>query len=148
MPASWSTGLIRILYIGLSLSFASMAGIVQAAESQATASPQAQEHGAMSAEELNRQLNNPVSSVWSMVFQNNYTQVKNDFGDVPGWDEGDDKWFYNLTFQPVLPLPLTSEWNLINRPVIPIFADRPVLESDGFDEVDGLGDIALVSLPG
>ena len=100
----------------------------------------------MSAEELSRQLNNPVSSVWSMVFQNNYTQLKNDFGDVPGWDEGDDKWFYNLTFQPVLPLPLTGEWNLINRPVIPIFADRPVLEADGFDEVDGMGDIALVSL--
>ena len=100
----------------------------------------------MSAEELSRQLNNPVSSVWSMVFQNNYTQLKNDIGDVPGWDEGDDKWFYNLTFQPVLPLPLTSEWNLINRPVIPIFADRPVLESDGFNEVDGMGDIALLSL--
>jgi hypothetical protein len=47
----------------------------------------------MSAEELNRQLNNPVSSVWSMVFQNNYTQLKSGSQDVPGWDEGDDKWF-------------------------------------------------------
>jgi hypothetical protein len=100
----------------------------------------------MSAEELNRQLNNPVSSVWSMVFQNNYTQLKSGSQDVPGWDEGDDKWFYNLNFQPVLPLPLTRDWNLINRPVFPIFADRPVLESDGFDETGGLGDIGLVSL--
>ncbi len=45
-----------------------------------------------------------------------------------------------------MPLPLTREWNLINRPVFPIFADRPVLKTDGFDEVDGLGDIGLVSL--
>ena len=49
-------------------------------------------------------------------------------------------------FAAAFELPLTGEWNLINRPVIPIFADRPVVESDGFDEVDGLGDIALVSL--
>jgi hypothetical protein len=100
----------------------------------------------MSAAELNRQLNNPVSSVWSIVFQNNYTQLKSGSEDVPGWDEGDDKWYYNLNFQPVLPLPLTDKWNLINRPVVPLFADRPVLESDGFDRVDSLIDIALVSL--
>ena len=117
-----------------------------AAEDQPSAKPAAEAKGGMSAEELNRQLNNPVSSVWSIVFQNNYTQLKSGSKDAPGWDEGDDKWYYNLNFQPVLPLPLTSKWNLINRPVIPIFADRPVLESDGFHEVDGLGDIALVSL--
>lgn len=46
----------------------------------------------MSAEELNRQLNNPVSSVWSMVFQNNNIQLKSGSRDVPGWDEGEDKW--------------------------------------------------------
>jgi hypothetical protein len=134
------------LYFGLSLALASMAGIVQAAESQPSSAPSAESNGGMSAEELNRQLNNPVSSVWSMVFQNNYTQLKSGSQDVPGWDEGDDKWFYSLNFQPVLPLPLTRDWNLINRPVFPIFADRPVLESDGFDEADGLGDMALVSL--
>jgi hypothetical protein len=117
-----------------------------AAEDQPSAKPAAEAKGGMSAEELNRQLNNPVSSVWSIVFQNNYTQLKSGSKDAPGWDEGDDKWYYNLNFQPVLPLPLTSKWNLINRPVIPVFADRPVLESDGFDDVNGLGDIALVSL--
>jgi hypothetical protein len=30
--------------------------------------------------------------------------------------------------------------------VFPIYAGRPVLESDGFESADGLGDIALVSL--
>ena len=116
------------------------------AEAQTSAAPPAEEKGEMSAEELNRQLNNPVSSVWSMVFQNNYTQLKSGSRDVPGWKEGDDKWFYNLNFQPVLPLPLTRDWNLINRPVFPIFAGRPVPESNGFQDADGLGDIALVSL--
>jgi hypothetical protein len=121
-------------------------GEVLPADIQPSAASAAEAKGAMSAEELNRQLNNPVSSVWSMVFQNNYTQLKSGSRDVPGWDEGDEKWFYNLNFQPVLPLPLTRDWNLINRPVFPIFADRPVLKTDGFDEVDGLGDIGLVSL--
>jgi len=100
----------------------------------------------MSAEELNRQLNNPVSSVWSMVFQNNYTQVNGGSQDYPGWEEGEHKWYYNLNFQPVLPLPLTRDWNLINRPVVPFFSGRPVLEPDGFDDAGGMGDIGLVSL--
>jgi hypothetical protein len=146
MPTPWSTDLIRKFYFGLALIIASMAGVVQAAESQPISGPQAQEHGAISAEELNRQLNNPVSDVWNIVFQNNYTKLNSGSRDYPGWKEGEDKWFYNLNFQPVLPLPLTSEWNLINRPVFPIFADRPVLKSDGFDEANGLGDIALVSV--
>ena len=146
MPNQWSKCLICILYLGLALTLALTPKIVQASKSQPAATPSTEEKGGMSAEELNRQLNNPVSSVWSMVFQNNYTQLKSGSQDVPGWDEGDDKWFYNLNFQPVLPLPLTRDWNLINRPVFPIFADRPVLESDGFDEVDGMGDIGLVSL--
>jgi hypothetical protein len=136
----------QCLFVGLLFIFFINVGEVLSADAQPSAAPAAEAKGAMSAEELNRQLNNPVSSVWSMVFQNNYTQLKSGSKDAPGWDEGDDKWFYNLNFQPVLPLPLTRDWNLINRPVFPIFADRPVLESDGFDEVDGLGDIGLVSL--
>jgi hypothetical protein len=122
------------------------ASAASGAEVQPSVAHAADGNGAMSADELSRQLNNPVSSVWSMVFQNNYTQLKSGSRDVSGWDEGDDKWFYNLNFQPVLPLPMTRDWNLINRPVFPIFADRPVLKSDGFDETDGLGDVTLVSL--
>ena len=47
-------------------------GEVLPADIQASAASAAEAKGAMSAEELNRQLNNPVSSVWSMVFQNNW----------------------------------------------------------------------------
>ncbi|MEJ2690082.1 MAG: hypothetical protein P8130_09055 [Deltaproteobacteria bacterium] len=140
------TGILAVcFFVGFEIACL-MPRVSSAAEYQPAANTPAEAKGGMSDEELNRQLINPVSNVWSLVFQNNYTQLKNDFGDVPGWDEGDDKWYYNLNFQPVLPLHLTRDWNLINRPVFPIFADRPVLESDGFDEVDGLGDIGLGSL--
>ena len=115
-------------------------------EAQSSATPSGEAKSGMSAEELNRQLNNPVSSVWSIVFQNNFTEMKNDYEDVPGWDRGETKWFYNLNFQPVLPIPLTKNWNLINRPVFPFYADRPVPQSDGFDETGGMGDIGFVSL--
>jgi hypothetical protein len=131
-------GLVFFLLIGSKAAFS--------AEAKPSAAPAAAANSEMSSEELNRQLNNPVSSVWSMVFQNNYTQLNSGSRDYPGWKEGEDKWFYNLNFQPVLPLPLTRDWNLINRPVFPIFAGRPVAESNGFDDADGLGDIALVSL--
>ena len=143
MSNHWSRCLISLLPFVLALIFALTPKIVQASESQPPAISQTESTGRMSADELNRQLNNPVSSVWSMVFQNNYTQLKSGTLICPGWDKGDNKWFYNLNFQPVLPLPMTRDWNLINRPVIPLFADRPVLESDGFNDVDGMGDITL-----
>jgi len=146
MSTSFNSAFIRSFLVGWGFVLFMSVSWAVSAEAQSSATPSAEARGAMSAEELNRQLNNPVSSVWSMVFQNNYTRLKSGSQDVPGWDEGDDKWFYNLNFQPVLPLPLTRDWNLINRPVFPTFADRPVLESDGFDETGGLGDIGLVSL--
>jgi hypothetical protein len=102
---------------------------------------------ALSTEELNKQLNNPVSSIWSLTLQNNVIQLKNDSGtDLPNWENGDSEWFYNGNFQPVLPLRLTEQWNLISRPVIPLFLDRPVLDNGRFDGKDGIGDITFFSL--
>ena len=68
--------------------------------------------GGMSAEELNRQLNNPVSSVWSLNFQSNITSMKNGGSTLLNedgeriWSSGNSEWFYNLNFQPVIPLKL------------------------------------------
>ncbi len=84
------------IFLGLVFIPFLMKGEALSAEDQQSASPSGEAKGALSAEELNRQLNNPVSSVWSMVFQNNYTQLKSGSQDMPGWKEGDDKWFYNL----------------------------------------------------
>ena len=63
-------GAARALLLGL-------AGSLVAAWGASAAEP-------MSADELNKQLNNPVSSVWSLQFQNNYTQLENDLADLPG----------------------------------------------------------------
>lgn len=57
--------------------------------------------------EINKQLTNPVTSIWSLTFQFNNYILEN------------DHWNHNLQFQPVLPVSLTENWNLISRPVIP-----------------------------
>jgi hypothetical protein len=102
--------------------------------------------GEMSAEDLNRQLNNPVSSVSSLNFQHNLTSLENSGDDLPGWRSGNSEWFYNLNFQPVIPLELTESWNVISRPVFPIFGERPVFDGNNFEDESGLGDITLFSL--
>lgn len=97
------------------------------------------EPGTASVEEVARQLSNPVSSVWNLVVQNNYSLNK---GDISSSHRG--QWV--TTFQPVLPLRLTEDWNLITRPVLPIVS-APIPQLDGsVDRENGLGDVALMSL--
>ena len=96
-----------------------------------------------SMQDLNKQLNNPVSSIWSLNFQNNFTIST-------GVPSDRERWAYNLNFQPVLPLHLTKDWNLISRPVLPVLAgvDVPQVSNRQLDwtEKSGFGDMALVSL--
>jgi len=93
--------------------------------------------------EVNRQLNNPVSSLWSLNFQNNFVIST-------GLPSDRERWAYNLNFQPVLPLHLTENWNLISRPVLPVLAGVDVPQVSGrqleWIEKSGFGDMALVSL--
>jgi hypothetical protein len=112
----------------------------------ATTQARAQDQEQLSAHELNKQLNNPVSSVWSIQFQNNLTSVKNDGPPLPGWQSNETEWFYNLNFQPVLPVKLTDRWNLISRTLIPVFGDRPVFTNGRFSDHSGIGDAVFLSL--
>ena len=132
----------------MSRSLVALVALALALESAARADEPAPAAGGgpMSADELNRQLNNPVSSVWSLNFQHNITQLRNSGHDLPGWSNGSDEWFYNLNFQPVIPLRLTSEWNVISRPVFPIYGEKPVFDDDQFQDESGLGDITFFSL--
>ena len=91
--------------------------------------------GESSASELNRQLANPVSSVWSISNQFNNFELNN------------GQWSNNWNFQPVLPVGLTKDWNLITRPVMPFYNIVPHETSPGeFARDAGLGDLTLLEL--
>jgi len=88
-----------------------------AAEAPAAGTSAGEEHGESLAE-LNKELSNPMSEVWSISFQQNNYRVST----VSGHG---DKWNSNLNFQPVMPVSLTRNWNLITRPVITLFNSTP-----------------------
>jgi len=78
---------------------------------------------------LAMQLNNPVASLISMPLQSNW-----DFGIGPN-----DAYRYTLNVQPVIPITLNDEWNLISRTIVPIIdAESP---APGIDDASGLGNI-------
>ncbi|WP_200797137.1 hypothetical protein [Rubritalea squalenifaciens] len=72
--------------------------------------------GGTSADELAKQLSNPVSSLISLPFQNNF-----DFG------AGDDGWQYKLNVQPVIPFSLNDDWNLVARAIVPFVHQEDVI---------------------
>ncbi len=97
-----------------------------------------------SSTELNKQLTNPVSSLWSLQFQQNNFRVD------PGEGEG-NRWSSNLLFQPVLPVAISDDWNLITRPVIPLFVSTPRPDPEPGDPTNvgrstAFGDITLLQL--
>jgi hypothetical protein len=88
-----------------------------------------------SASELNRKLTNPVSSIWSISNQFNNFELNN------------GQWNNNWNFQPVMPVSLTKDWNLISRPVMPFYNIVPHETSpDEFARDAGLGDLTLLEL--
>jgi hypothetical protein len=80
-------------------------------------------------EALAKKSQNPVAAMISAPFQNNFN-----FGMGPDKEMG-----YNLNIQPVVPLSLSSNWNYIVRPIIPIL-DIPL---GGGHRAAGLGDLTL-----
>jgi hypothetical protein len=79
--------------------------------------------------ELAKKLQNPVASLISVPIQNNW-----DFGIGPA-----DAMKYTCNIQPVVPISISKDWNLIIRTIMPvIYAEEPV---KGFGDKSGLGDV-------
>jgi hypothetical protein len=96
----------------------------------------AQEPESKSLDEVNKQLSNPISSIWALQLQENTY-----------WLNKPDRNVVNLQFQPVLPLALTDEWNLITRPVFQVMNSTPYVNQSGnLHRVTGFGDTILATL--
>jgi len=96
--------------------------------------------------EIDRQLNNPLTDIWSLTFQNN-TSVKT------GDDVDGKEYSNNLFFQPFLPFEIgeKKEYMFTLRPVFPLVT-QAVADSSGTrgpeNRETGIGDIQLLTLVG
>jgi hypothetical protein len=117
-PSLYRAAIALLLIVG--------AGPVSAAET---------EEKEPSLDEVNKQLTNPVSSIWSLTAQFNNFILEN------------GHWNHNMLFQPVLPISLSENWNLISRPVIPLYQSVPhPIGPDRFRQTTAFGDIIDVEM--
>ena len=90
------------------------------------------------ADEIARKLSNPVASLWSMKLESSLTFNR-------GTPSHSYRGEWATKFQPVTPLPITEDWNLILRPVF-TFINTPVQKGSSFDRTSGIGDTSVIAL--
>ncbi len=113
-----------------------MLGLQSAALAQSEPAPAATASSGGSAEvdpkaqaaELAKKLQNPIASLISLPIQNNF-----DWGAGP---DGDG-FQYKVNIQPVIPLALSDDWNLITRTIVPIVYQENIV---GTSSQSGLAD--------
>jgi hypothetical protein len=105
----------------------------------ALAAPASAQQSASGAPDLAAAAQNPIASTMRFPLESSFL-----------FDSGEDKeTSYVGNFQPVLPMSISENWNLISRPIVPIMylpgfvAGLPSNPGtpEGFDDTFGLGDI-------
>ena len=90
-------------------------------------------HAEMSAEELAKLAQNPVGNLISVPFQNN---TNFHFGPLSGTQN-------ILNIQPVIPISVNDEWNIITRTIVPIVWNPSLAPGD--PSTNGFGDTVLTA---
>jgi hypothetical protein len=88
-------------------------------------------HSEASAEDLAKKTQNPVADMISVPLQSNFNFKTGQNDDLQ----------YILNVQPVIPIKISEEWNMITRTIVPLIC-QPSL-GPGIDSAAGLGDIQL-----
>ena len=83
-----------------------------------------------SAADLAKKLSNPVAALISVPLQLNYDEKI-------GPTESGKRWLLNV--QPVVPITLNEEWNVISRTILPVVSQKDIFP--GADSQSGIGDI-------
>jgi hypothetical protein len=87
-------------------------------------------HAEMSTEELAKLAQNPIGNLISLPFQNN-----------TNLNAGPQNETQNiLNIQPVIPIEVNSEWNIITRTIIPVISQPPLTPTGG-ERINGIGDV-------
>ena len=87
----------------------------------------------MSAEELAKLAQNPVGNLISVPFQNN---TNLNFGPEKGTQNV-------LNIQPVIPISVSNNWNIITRTILPVISMPSLYPGD--DRTNGIGDIQFTA---
>ena len=74
----------------------------------------------LSAEELAKLAQNPVGNLISVPFQNN---TNFNFGPLKGTQN-------DLNIQPVIPIEISKDWNIITRTILPVISQPALFDGD------------------
>ncbi len=118
------------------------AGTGAGAANQAAPAPAA--GGDDEAQKAGEALANPLSDIWAM-----FTEFDLSFSNGDAVRGDDDKVGADMIFQPIMPIPLTENWNIITRPTLPIIFSQAVPEAGGGTDRKGpaLGDLTIPLVP-